>query len=99
MKVLKCLLFYILRTTDLKHIVVEVYFDMEQFSPLEDQVELILKVLLTGYNLTEPEHSRDFPLVSIDILLPQIFNTRSALLTDGAISHVYYNPETDAALP
>ena len=67
---LKCLLFHILRTTGLENIVVEVYFDEEQFSPLSANVELILKVLLTGYNLTEPEHSRQFPLVSIDILLP-----------------------------
>ena len=99
MKILKCLLFYILRTTELKHIIVEVYFDTEQFSPLENYLELILKVLLTGYNLTEPEHSRDFPLVKIDILLPQIFNSRSALLTDRAVSHVYYNEDTESALP
>ena len=37
--------------------------------------------------------------MQIDILLPQIFHTRSALLTDGTISHVYYNPETNSALP
>lgn len=53
-----------------------------------------MKMLTTGYNLTEPEHSRMFPLVRIDILLPQIFNSRSALLTDASISHVYYNPAT-----
>ena len=53
-----------------------------------------MKMLTTGYNLTEPEHSRKFPLVSIDLLLPQIFNSQSALLTDPSISHVYYNPET-----
>lgn len=56
-------------------------------------------MLTTGYNLTEPEHSRLFPLVQIDILLPQIFNTQSALLTDPKISHVYYNPATDINLP
>lgn len=53
----------------------------------------------TGYNLTEPEHSRQFPLVKVDILLPQVFHTRSAVLTDPSISHVYYNPETDSDLP
>ena len=58
-----------------------------------------MKMLVTGYNLTEPEHSRQFPLVKIDILLPQIFHTRSALVTDSRISHVYYNPETDERLP
>ena len=56
-------------------------------------------MMVTGYNLTEPEYSRDFPLVQIDILLPQIFNSRSALVTDGLISHVYYNPDTDDSLP
>ena len=96
---LKCLLFHILRTTGLQHIVVEMYFDEEQFNPLSDHLELILKVLLTGYNLTEPEHSRQFPLVQIDILLPQIFASRSALLIDDKISHVYYNPETNNDLP
>ena len=35
----------------------------------------------------------------LDILLPQIFSCRSALLTDATISHVYFNPETDQALP
>ena len=56
-------------------------------------------MMVTGYNLTEPEHSRDFPLVQIDILLPQIFDANSALITDGLVSHVYYNPETDPTLP
>ena len=99
MKLLKCLLFHILRTTGLQNIVMEVYFDEEQFNPLSDYLELILKVLLTGYNLTEPEHSRQFPLVQIDILLPQIFASRSALLIDDKISHVYYNHETNNDLP
>ena len=99
MKVLKCILLHILRTTGLQNIVVEIYFDEEQFSPLAEQLELILKVILSGYNLTEPEHSRLFPLVQIDILLPQVFSTRSALLTDEKISHVYYNPETNENLP
>ena len=70
MKVLKCLLLHILRTTKMQHIVIEVYFDMEEFSPLDAHLELILKMLVTGYNLTEPEHSRTFPLVKIDILWP-----------------------------
>lgn len=75
MRVLKCLLLHILRTTQLLHIVIEVYFDMEEYSPLDSHIELILKMLVTGYNLTEPEHSRSFPLVKIDILWPQIFNS------------------------
>ena len=70
MKVLKCLLLHIVRTSQLQHIIVEVHFDEEQYSPFESHLELILKMLVTGYNLTEPEHSRSFPLVKIDILLP-----------------------------
>lgn len=57
MRILKCLLLHILRTSGLEHIVVEVYFDATEFSPLADHLELILKMVLTGYNLTQPEHS------------------------------------------
>eukprot|EP00353_Schmidingerella_taraikaensis_P006063 CAMPEP_0185568170 /NCGR_PEP_ID=MMETSP0434-20130131/1211_1 /TAXON_ID=626734 ORGANISM="Favella taraikaensis, Strain Fe Narragansett Bay" /NCGR_SAMPLE_ID=MMETSP0434 /ASSEMBLY_ACC=CAM_ASM_000379 /LENGTH=346 /DNA_ID=CAMNT_0028182591 /DNA_START=161 /DNA_END=1201 /DNA_ORIENTATION=+ len=99
MRTLKCLLLHILRTTGLQHIVCEIYFDETDFSPLPEHLKLIIKILTTGYNLTEPEHSRMFPLVRIDILLPQIFSCRSALLTDASISHVYYNPETEQQLP
>ena len=51
-------------------------------------------MLTTGYNLTEPEHSKLFPLVKIDVLLPQIFTHPSTLLSDPTITHVYYNPDT-----
>ena len=95
MKVLKCLLLHIIRTTDTKKINLEVYFDQAEFDPIEDHVSSIIKMLITGYNLCEPEHTRDYPLVAINILLPQVFTTRSTLLTDGDISHVYYNAETD----
>jgi hypothetical protein len=63
MKILKCLLLQIIRTTKLQYIVVEVYLDESEFFPLEDNLEIILKMLVTGYNLTEPEHSSTFPLV------------------------------------
>ena len=95
MRVLKCLLLHILRTTELQHLVIETYFDESEFTPLSSHLDLITKLLITGYNLTEPEHSRSFPLVKVDILLPQVFACRSTLLTDKSISHVYYNPETD----
>ena len=58
MRTLKCLLMHILRTTELKHIILELYFDQTEFSPLTDHMNLILKMLVTGYNLMEPEHSR-----------------------------------------
>ena len=99
MRTLKCLLLHILRSTQLQHIVLEVHFNQEEFSPIESHLQLIIKMCTTGYNLTEPEHSRMFPLVKIDILLPQIFRCQSALLTDPTISHVYYNPATDARVP
>ena len=83
MKILKCLLLHIIRTSNLQYIVVEVYLDESEFFPLKENLEIILKMLVTGYNLTEPEHSSTFPLVQIDIFWPQIFNSRSALLTDG----------------
>lgn len=70
MKILKCLLLHILRTTELKHINLEVYFDTEEFDPIEDHIDTIIKMLVSGYNLLEPEHQRDFPLVGMDILLP-----------------------------
>ncbi len=35
MRVLKCLLFQILRSTELKHIILELYFDQAEFSPIE----------------------------------------------------------------
>ena len=82
MKVLKCLLLHILRMTDIKHINLEVYFDEEEFNPVEDHIDSIIKMLVSGYNLLEPEHSRDYPLVAVDILLPQIFSSRSSLLED-----------------
>ena len=58
MRTLKCLILNIIRITFLEHIIIEVHFNQEQFSPFEEQLKLILKMLVTGYNLTEPEHSR-----------------------------------------
>ena len=95
MKILKCLLLQIIRTTDTKTINLEVYFDQDEFNPIHDHISAILKMLVTGYNLLEPEHTRDYPLVAINIILPQVFSMRSTLLTDGAITHVYYNSETN----
>jgi hypothetical protein len=55
-------------------------------------------MLVNGYNLLEPEHSRQFPLLKLEILLPQLIGSRSVLLTDPMITHVYFNEETNPAL-
>ena len=39
LKLLKCVFLHILRTTELKHIVLEVYFDETEFFPLQDNLE------------------------------------------------------------
>ena len=57
MKVLKCILLHILRTTEINHIIIEVYFDEQEFTPFEQNIRIITKMLVTGYNLTEPELS------------------------------------------
>ena len=80
MKVLKCILLHILRSTEINHIIIEVYFDEEEFTPFEQNIRIITKMLVTGYNLTEPELSQHFTLAQVEILMPQIFNSRSALL-------------------
>jgi len=67
---LKCLLFEVIRRTKTNHIVLEVFFDETEFFPLEEQLGLIVKMLVNGYNLLEPEHSRHFPLLKLEILLP-----------------------------
>lgn len=56
-----------------------------------------MEILINGYNLLEPEHSKNFPLVEIDILFPQIFSHPSCLLTDPNIRNVFYNEETNFA--
>ena len=70
MKILKCLLLHIIRTTETKKINLEVYFDQAEFDPVQDHIGSIIQMLITGYNLCEPEHTRDYPLVAINILLP-----------------------------
>ena len=57
MKVLKCILLHILRSTEINHIIIEVYFDEQEFTPFEQNIRIITKMLVTGYNLTEPELS------------------------------------------
>ena len=69
MKTLKCLLFEMIRMTKTEHIVLEVWFG-DEFQPVDEQLGLIVKMLVNGYNLLEPEHSRHFPLLKLEILLP-----------------------------
>ena len=94
MKLLKCLLMYILRTSQSKHIILEVYFN-EEFNPIENHTELVLKMLVNGYNLLQPEHSKDFPLTSLEILFPQVFKNKSILLTEPNIKTLYFNSATN----
>ena len=70
-------------------------FFEEDCEPLDQNLNLILKFLVTGYNLLEPEYSHEFPLVKFEILLPQIFNSPSILLLDPHINHVFFNEETN----
>ena len=95
---LKCLLFEVIHRTKTNYIVLEVFFDETEFFPLEEQLGLIVKMLVNGYNLLEPEHSRHFPLLKLEILLPQLFAVPSCLLTDNAITHLFYNEETNPKL-
>ena len=98
MKLLKCLLMYVIRATKTKHLYLEMHFDKDEFPLLEENIDAIFQMVVTGYNLLEPEHSREFPLVAIEILLPQVFTNKSVLLTDGSISQVFYNDETNPEL-
>lgn len=44
----------------------------------------------------EPEHSSDYPLQKIEIMMPQLFNQRSILSHDSlAISEVYFEEHSD----
>lgn len=50
---------------------------------------------LNGYNLLEPEHSKNFPLIQVEILFPSIFNSKSIVLQQDDIDAIYYNEETE----
>lgn len=47
----------------------EVYFEND-FANSPSEVADVLAIVVNAYNLLEPEHSREFPLVKLDILLP-----------------------------
>ena len=99
-KILKALLHYILgKDSSITDIIIEVYFQEEDFgSNLAQHTASIVQLIVNGYNLLEPEHSKTFPLVNIDIFLPQLFHTRSVLLTDGKIRQVFFNEQTNTSL-
>ena len=99
-KKIKALLHYILsQNKSITDIIIEVYFDDEDFqNNFNQHTSSIVQLIVNGYNLLEPEHSKTFPLVNVEIYLPQLFHTRSVLLTDGTISQVYFNEETNISL-
>jgi len=98
-KKLKALLHYILnQNKEITDIIIEVYFEEQDFgNNYTNHTVPIVQLIVNGYNLLEPEHSKNFPLVNVDIYLPQLFSTRSALLIDPAIRHVYFNEQTNLA--
>jgi hypothetical protein len=52
-------------------------------------------LMANAYNMLEPEYSKEFPLVKVDFIFPQIFDQISVLMTDHTISKVYFNGETN----
>lgn len=81
----------------MEHLYLELWFTEKMGSP-RDNLQDTLRLLVNGYNLLEPEYSNEFPMVKIDILCPQLFKTRSVLLSDGDIRNVYFNADTEMGL-
>ena len=69
---MKALLHYILgKDKSISDIIIEVYFEEEDFGyDMSQHTTSIVQLIVNGYNLLEPEHSKTFPLVNVDILLP-----------------------------
>jgi hypothetical protein len=74
--------------------VLECFFS-DEFGELSKHLPEVLSFIVNGYNLLEPEHSNEFPLVKLDIFIPQLFGTRSVLLTDPEITALYFNEQTN----
>ena len=94
MILLKNLLSYILTTTNTQNLIIEVYADKTAFDP-EENFNFLVKVLVNAYNLMEPGHNKNHPLVNIEFLFPRVFSAESILLKDHTISQVYFNSGTD----
>mmetsp|Transcript_1325 Transcript_1325/g.1710 ORF Transcript_1325/g.1710 Transcript_1325/m.1710 type:complete len:224 (-) Transcript_1325:168-839(-) len=47
-----------------------------------------------AYNLMEPEHSENYPIQTLEVLVPQIFNTSSILSSALPLSKVYFKDHT-----
>jgi hypothetical protein len=47
-----------------------------------------------AYNLVEPEHSAQFPLLSFEVLMPQVFGTQSLISSDLPVSTVFFNEDS-----
>jgi hypothetical protein len=54
---LKCMLLHAHRSTDTEILVIECYFDENDFDPIEDHIETVQMIFFNGYNLLEPERS------------------------------------------
>jgi hypothetical protein len=68
---LKCLLYYLMRKGIVQeNLAVEIHIIGEGVESLKSEYQLILKLLFNIYNLLEPEHSKQFPLVHLDVLIP-----------------------------
>jgi len=70
LKVLKFILLHIIKTTTNKSFTLEVYFDEKEFMPMSNHFSLLLKMLINGYNMMEPEHTQLYPDHNYDILFP-----------------------------
>ena len=95
-KIIKQLLNHILKITNSQHIIMETYFEPTDFGQdITNHLTDIVGLIVNGYNLLEPEHCQNFPLVKLDILLPQLFGSQSVLIVDDEIRQVYYNEQTN----
>ena len=86
------------RSTDTETLVIECYFDENDFNPIEDHIDTVQMIFFNGYNLLEPERSKEFPRLKIEFLFPKLFASESILFRDPAISQIFYNIETSPDL-
>ena len=70
---------YILRIMHLfrKSFIISVVFSEEVLSnyDLKNNIKIVQKLMSTLYNMFEPEHSKQFPMLIVAIIFPQVFET------------------------